>query len=194
MPPTPFASDDYGDFQARGTDGELMVQENAESATTTSTIRVDAVNNRIGINKAPTVELDVSGSLAVSGTIGVGTSPSYGNSGDVLTSQGAGAGPIWSPPTPSPLVAYEQWYLTTNATTTGNITSWARQTTVANTCMSQVIDGTGMSVSGLGRFAFPSTGKWRVGIKVIMRCDLNYTGSEKSESTEPTVLGRIPAS
>ena len=45
--------------------------------------------------------------------------------------------------------------------------------------MSQVIDGTGMSVSGLGRFAFQSTGKWRVGIKVIMRCDLHYTGSRE---------------
>ena len=178
MPPTPFSTEDFSEFQASGTNGQLMVRSSAESATTTSIIQVDAANNRVGINKAaPITELDVSGDVAVSGAIGVGAPAVYGNSGDVLTSQGAGAAPIWSAPTSSTVLAYEQWYLTSNATTTGNITSWARQTPVTNTCMGQVVDGAGMAVTGLGRFAFPSTGKWRVGIKVILRSDMNYTGS-----------------
>ena len=180
MPPTPFSTEDFSEFQASGTNGQLMVRSSAESATTTSIIQIDAANNRVGINKlAPNTELDVSGDLAVSGGIGVGAPAAYGNSGDVLTSQGAGVAPIWNAPTSSSVLAYEQWYLTSNATTTGNITSWARQTPVTNTCMGQVVDGVGMTVAGLGRFAFPSTGKWRVGIKVILRSDLNYTGSRE---------------
>lgn len=45
---------------------------------------------------------DISGNLTKkisinsTGSIGIGTSPSYGNSGDVLTSQGSGAPPIWA--------------------------------------------------------------------------------------------------
>ena len=180
MPPTPFSTEDFSEFQASGTNGQLMVRSSAESATTTSIIQIDAANNRVGINKlAPNTELDVSGDLAVSGGIGVGAPAAYGNSGDVLTSQGAGVAPIWNAPTSSSVLAYEQWYLTSNATTTGNITSWARQTSVTNTCMGQVVDGAGMTVTGLGRFAFPSTGKWRVGIKIILRSDLNYTGSRE---------------
>lgn len=36
-------------------------------------------------------------SINSTGSVGIGTSPSYGNSGDVLTSQGGGAPPIWAP-------------------------------------------------------------------------------------------------
>ena len=73
MPPTPFSTEDFSEFQASGTNGQLMVRSSAESATTTSIIQIDAANNRVGINKlAPNTELDVSGDLAVSGGIGVG--------------------------------------------------------------------------------------------------------------------------
>ena len=118
MPPTPFSTEDFSEFQASGTNGQLMVRSSAESATTTSIIQVDAANNRVGINKAaPITELDVSGDVAVSGAIGVGAPAVYGNSGDVLTSQGAGAAPIWSAPTSSSVLAYEQWYLTYKSVT-----------------------------------------------------------------------------
>lgn len=40
--------------------------------------------------------LDVGSTLTFNGNLGVGSSPSYGTSGQVLTSQGAGNAPIWS--------------------------------------------------------------------------------------------------
>ena len=93
-----------------------MVRSSAESATTTSIIQIDAANNRVGINKlAPNTELDVSGDLAVSGGIGVGAPAAYGNSGDVLMSQGAGVAPIWNAPTSSYLKTSTWWAKTSHA-------------------------------------------------------------------------------
>ena len=116
MPPTPFSTEDFSEFQASGTNGQLMVRSSAESATTTSIIQIDAANNRVGINKlAPNTELDVSGDLAVSGGIGVGAPAAYGNSGDVLMSQGAGVAPIWNAPTSSYLKTSTWWAKTSHA-------------------------------------------------------------------------------
>lgn len=60
--------------------------------------------------------------LNTSGAIGVGSSPSYGTSGQVLTSSGSGSAPTWSTVEALPSQTGENGkYLTTNGTTA----SWA---------------------------------------------------------------------
>ena len=48
--------------------------------------------------------------LSTTGAIGVGSSPSYGSSGQFLTSNGSGAAPTWT----SPPAAGSNIYLATN--------------------------------------------------------------------------------
>jgi hypothetical protein len=65
------------------------------SAGTTSGTALVSAGNTDG-----TLQLRVNGTtpsvtLATTGAVGVGSSPSYGNSGEVLTSAGSGAAPTW---------------------------------------------------------------------------------------------------
>jgi hypothetical protein len=68
------------------------------SAGTTSGTALVSAGNTDG-----TLQLRVNGTtpsvtLAANGAIGVGSSPSYGNSGEVLTSSGTGSAPTWTTP------------------------------------------------------------------------------------------------
>ena len=131
------------------TQGDLKV---LDSTATTTSLHVDTVNSRVGINKAnPTEDLDVDGNIQINtsgtgrlifydsngahehaeldgaddgtnggklilktktdggavearvtidgvGAIGIGPTPNYGTSGQVLTSQGPATTPIWATP------------------------------------------------------------------------------------------------
>lgn len=60
-------------------------------------VGLGGVNPRIGILKrSPAYTLDIAGDLAFTGRLLVGSSPSSGNSGQVLTSTGSGAAPAWA--------------------------------------------------------------------------------------------------
>ena len=59
-------------------------------------------------NTDGTLQLQVNGTtpsvtLAANGSVGVGSSPSYGNSGQVLTSSGTGSAPTWTTPSAGPV-------------------------------------------------------------------------------------------
>lgn len=61
--------------------------------------------------------LQVTSTITFNGNLGVGSSPSYGSSGQVLTSQGAGSAPTWTTPTDTN-TTYD---LTSTGTTTASI-------------------------------------------------------------------------
>jgi len=74
--------------------------------------------------------------INTSGAIGVGTSPSYGTSGQVLTSGGSSAAPTWAAPAgfPSGTVLI---FAQTNAPT-----GWTKNTTTGNNSALRVVTGT----------------------------------------------------
>ena len=85
----------------------------------------------------------VTGAMTVSSALGVGASPSYGTSGQVLTSAGTGAAPTWST-------------ISSGATTLKVVTD-ATDITLANIASSYVTVGSSFSVS------IPTTGFIKVG-------------------------------
>ena len=62
----------------------------------TAILKTTVVQN--AASTTPNITLDTSGNVAIGTGLGVGASPSYGTSGQVLTSAGAGAAPTWSTP------------------------------------------------------------------------------------------------
>lgn len=80
--------------------------------------------------------------LNTSGAIGVGSSPSYGTSGQVLTSSGSGSAPTWSTVEALPSQTGENGkYLTTN----GTIASWG---TLPTTNLATGVTGTLPTANG----------------------------------------------
>jgi hypothetical protein len=120
----------YALFMASGNIYSAVTQTWALPDNEASALSIDATG-KAGILKIITTDgaegISTSGKLDVTGAIGVGSSPSYGTSGQVLTSAGTGAAPTWS------TLAYATVTddTTTNATryplfaavTTGNLTA-----------------------------------------------------------------------
>jgi hypothetical protein len=68
------------------------------TSTTSIVLTGDLTGNLVLQTNATTTAL----TLSTTGAIGVGTSPSYGTAGQVLTSAGTGAAPTWSTTVVSP--------------------------------------------------------------------------------------------
>jgi len=68
------------------------------TSTTSIVLTGDLTGNLVLQTNATTTAL----TLSTTGAIGVGTSPSYGAAGQVLTSAGSGAAPTWSTTVVSP--------------------------------------------------------------------------------------------
>jgi len=93
------------------------------SAGTTSGTALVSAGNTDG-----TLQLRINGTtpsvtLAANGSIGVGSSPSYGNSGEVLTSAGTGSAPTWTTLSTAPTTA--QVLTATAGLTFGAVGSYA---------------------------------------------------------------------
>lgn len=89
----------YSLFMASGNIYSAVTQTWALPDNEASALSIDATG-KAGILKIITTDsaegISTSGKLDVTGAIGLGSSPSYGTTGQVLTSAGAGATPTWS--------------------------------------------------------------------------------------------------
>ena len=121
----------YALFMASGNIYSAVTQTWALPDNEASALSIDATG-KAGILKIITTNgaegISTSGKLDIANAIGLGSSPSYGLTGQVLTSAGAGSTPTWTTPTSYATVTDDT---TTNATryplyadqTTGNLTT-----------------------------------------------------------------------
>ena len=80
--------------------------------------------------------------LAANGAIGVGSTPGYGTSGQVLTSAGAAAAPTWAPPNTGNFgvdVAFTDYTLTTSSALTSGPTEGVQMQSVSLDGVSQLM-------------------------------------------------------
>jgi hypothetical protein len=121
----------YALFMASGNIYSAISQTWAVDDNSTSALSIDATG-KAGILKIITTDgaegISTSGKIDIANAIGLGSSPSYGLTGQVLTSAGAGSTPTWTTPTSYATVTDDT---TTNATryplyadqTTGSLTT-----------------------------------------------------------------------
>ena len=129
------------------TTGNLRIQNNG--TVKSAQFEVDLIdfnnsdNSAVHVRKEPAGNVNIAQNLKVAG---VCTATSFSGSGAALTGITAG------------ITGLDQWYLTSNHTSNGDITSnWSR-TALSGTAIPL---GTGLSESS-GVFSFPNTGKWLV--------------------------------
>ena len=108
------------------------------------------MNLRLNGSNSGSVSLDAPGNTTNGADYTFKLPVADGSAGQLLSTDGNG-NLSWIDPY---IVEVDQWYMTSDVTSDGTITNWARNNFSAATTI-----GTGMSVTS-GIWTFPSTGKW----------------------------------
>jgi hypothetical protein len=147
----------YALFMASGNIYSAIDQTWAVNDNSASALSIDATG-KAGIWKIITTNSDegvsTSGKIDIAGSIGLGSSPSYGLSGQVLTSAGAGSTPTWSTPSGSVTVSDDTTTATALYPLFSSVTTGAITTEYVSSTKLQYVPSTGVltstSFSGAG--------------------------------------------
>ena len=186
-------------FSIHGTGTSLGIKlTNSTTGTTTGDgvdIRLHGQTAMINQNEAYDLQLRSKGELAFrtgnphaervrigsSGQIGLGGA-TYGSSGQVLTSQGASAAPVWAN---AGITMADQWRITSSSTLPGSVSilnsNWGR---VASPSGYGNL-GSAMSESS-GAFTFPATGIYFIEFTILisMTQSARYVGNRIQTTTD----------
>jgi hypothetical protein len=138
-----FIGNTAGDAVTTGSNNTIIGDIAGSTALTNNLILAAGTTTKLQVNE--------------NGAVGVGTTPSYGTSGQILVSSGTGAAPTWTTSAAVP-ANYGSFLRTTTQTNTGGATGQAAifDTTVASNNFS-VVGGTQITAAVAGTYTIVAT-------------------------------------